>query len=98
MDSFEEDDGHAQDPERYGGAEGHDHPTEAGEDQTLDGVAVGHRHQDSQRGQHGGPDQPAGPAGSGVGEGGVEGIEFCHDEVDGEGAPEYESAPVSHVV
>ena len=52
VDSFEEDDGHTQDPEGDGGPEGHDHPTEAGEDQTLDGVAVGDRHEDGQGGQH----------------------------------------------
>ena len=98
MNSFEEDNGHAQYPEGDGGAEGHDHPAEAGENQTLDGVAVGHRHEDSQGGQHGGPDQPTGTAGAGVGKGGVEGIEFCHDEVDGERTPEDESAPVRHVV
>ena len=56
VDSFEEDDGHTQDPEGDGRAQRHDHPAEAGDDQTLDGVAVGDRHEDSQRGQHGGPD------------------------------------------
>ena len=55
MDSFEQDYGDPQDPERDGGATRHDHPAEAGENEALDGELVRDGDEDGQGGQHGGP-------------------------------------------
>ena len=97
MNSFKEDNGDPQDPERNGGAAGHDHPTEAGEDEALDCELVRDGDEDGQGGQHGGPHQ-ARVAGAGVRQVRIERIKLGHDEVDGEGAPEDEGAPEGGVL
>ena len=97
MDSFEQDNGDPQDPEGDGGAARHDHPTETGEDEALDGELVGDGDEDGQGGQHGGPHQ-ARVARAGVRQVRVKGIELGHDEVDGEGAPEDQGAPEGGVL
>ena len=59
MDSFEEDDGDAEDVERDGGAAGHEHAQYAAHDERLDGGLVRDRDQHRQRAQHHRPHQPA---------------------------------------
>ena len=97
MDSFEQNYGYSQDPERDGGAAGHDHPAQAGEDQTLDGEVVRDRDQDRQGGEHGGPHQ-ARVARAVVRQVGVKRVKLGNDEVDGEGAPEDQRAPEGGVL
>ena len=97
MDSFEQNYGYSQDPERDGGAAGHDHPAQAGEDQTLDGEVVRDSDQDRQGGEHGGPHQ-ARVARAVVRQVGVKRVKLGNDEVDGEGAPEDQRAPEGGVL
>ena len=97
MDSFEQDYGDPQDPERDGGPTRHDHPTEAGENEALDGELVRDRDEDGQGGQHSGPHK-ARVAGAGVRQVRVKGIELGHDEVNGERAPEDQGAPEGGVL
>jgi len=97
MNSFEEDYHHTQDPERDGGTTREDHPTQAGQDQRLDGEVVGDRDQHRHGGEHHSPDQTT-VAGTRRRHVSIEWIELGNDEVYGNGAPENESAPEWHVL
>ena len=97
MNSFKENYGDPKDPERDGGAAGHDHPAEAREDQPLDGELVGDGDEDGQGGQHCSPHQ-AGVAWACVRQVRIEGIELGHDEVNGKGTPEDQGAPEGGVL
>ena len=96
MNSFENNNGHTQYPEGDGGAQGHDHPEQAGQDQALDGQVVGDCDQDGQTGQDPRPYQAA-VARARVGGGRVKWVEFGNYEIDGYRTPEDQGAPEWHV-